>query len=625
MIRQKKLIWQIFPAILLIILITLGGGAWYGSLALKDFYLHELDGDLAARASLVKLSVSDFVQREDISGLRKFCTISGKESATRITVIRPDGKVLADSDEDAETMENHRNRPEIIEAMLAGTGKSLRFSRTLRKRMFYVAIPLYNELKEKDNPGKKDIIGVLRMSVPVKTIDSTLSAIRLRIGLGVVVLIVIGAAVALLVSRNISRPLEIIKRGAQRLSEGNFDLRMTSLLGKSASLEVATLAMAMDKMTEQLHERFDTIVSQRNELETVFSCMVESVMAVDSNERVLNLNKAAARLFGVERERAKGRLIQEIVRNVSLQKQLAAILETGESQEGEIVLQGGTGEKYLQTNLVSLHDDKNESGDVLIVMNDVTNLRRLEGVRRDFVANVSHELRTPITSIRGYVETLLDEKLEDRENGIKFLEIVLRQSERLNAIIDDLLALSRIEQGAEKGEIMLTEGVLRPVLESAVQTCQIKADQQDIKINLQCTDEIWGRMNETLLEQAVVNLLVNAITYSGKGTTVTVTAEVSEKNPHQVAIRVMDTGIGIGREHLPRLFERFYRSDKARSRKLGGTGLGLAIVKHIAHAHGGDVAVQSREGQGATFTIYISGGKTAQEPSPPETDGEDSV
>ena len=590
MMRQRKLVWQIFPAILFIILITMGSGAWYGSMALRDFYLNELDGDLAARANLVKMSVDAFLYHKDYAGLRKFCNASGKESSTRITVINPKGKVLADSDEDADQMENHSNRPEIIDAMREQIGKSLRFSRTLRKKMFYVATPLYMDTTD---AGEKNIVGVLRMSVPVKTIDSTLLSIRLKIGLGAVVVILISAIVALFVARNISRPLEIMKKGAERMSEGDFNLRMSALLGKSASQEVATLAVAMDKMTEQLQERFQTIVSQRNELETVFSCMVESVLAVDSEEHVLNLNKAAARLFGVDREKVKGRLIQEIVRNVSLQKQIAKILETRESQEGEIVLQDAEGERYLQTSLVSLHDENSESGNVLIVMNDVTNLRHLEGVRRDFVANVSHELRTPITSIRGYVETLLDEKLENRENGIKFLEIVLRQAERLNAIIEDLLALSRIEQESEKGEILLVEGILRPVLEAAVQTCQRKADEQNIQVNLECPDEIWCHMNDTLLEQAVVNLLVNAITYSGKGETVTVSAEPCDRNRKQIMIKVKDTGVGIGKEHLPRLFERFYRSDKARSRKLGGTGLGLAIVKHIVQAHGGEVAVQS--------------------------------
>ena len=601
---QKKLIWQIFPAYLLIILITMGGFTWYGSMALKDFYLHGLETDLADRAHLVRAGMQEFIGEDAALRLKQFCTIAGRESATRITVIDPAGKVLADSDEDAETMENHRNRPEIIEAMHGDTGKSLRFSRTLRKKMFYVAIPLHGGVGKE---GPSGIEGVLRVSVPATAIDATLQSIRNKIGIGLAVIIFLAAAVALLVSRNISRPLEVMKRGAERLSQGDFSLRMSGLQRRSSSLEVGALAASMDRMAEQLEARFKTIVSQRNELETVFACMVESVLAVDRNERVINLNKAAADLFGIDREKAKGRLVQEIVRNVALQRQIARILETMEPQEDEIVLQSAEGERFLQTNLVVLHNGNRESGDVLVVMNDVTRLRCLENMRRDFVANVSHELRTPITSIRGYVETLLDEKLEDRENGIRFLEIVLRQSDRLNAIIEDLLSLSRIEKEKENGEILLMEGPLRPVLEAAIQTCQIKSDQQDVHITLDCPEEIWAAMNDTLIEQAVVNLLVNGIKYSEKGSTVAVRAEIAGADGNKVLIRVSDTGIGIGKEHLPRLFERFYRSDKARSRKIGGTGLGLAIVKHIVQAHGGTVEVQSREGQGTTFTLGISG------------------
>lgn len=601
---MRKLIWLIFPAHLLIILITMAGLAWYGSIALKDFYLQELDTDLSDRAYMLRPYVDAFVGQKDAASLKKFCTVSGNESATRITIIDPQGKVLADSDEDPDVMENHQNRPEIVEAMSGNKGKSLRFSRTLQTRMLYVAIPL-SGVGGKQGPGA--IAGVLRVSVPATAINRILQSIRGRMLAGSAGIILLAALVALLVSRHISRPLEIMKANAERLSSGDFSHRMLGLQGKAASLEVATLAASMDKMAAQLDERFRTIINQRNELETVFSCMVESVLAVDSQEHIINLNAAAAQLFGIDKERAKGRLLQEIVRNVPLQRQIAMILDNGSPLEDEIVLPDEDGERFLQTHLVSLRDGSSERDGVLVVMNDVTKLRRLENMRRDFVANVSHELRTPITSIRGYVETLLDERLEDRDNGIKFLEIVLRQSDRLNAIIEDLLSLSRIEQEAESGEIALAEGRLRPVLETAIQTCQIKADQQDVRISLDCPENLWGVMNDTLIEQAVVNLLVNGIKYSERGSMVMVHAGISGRDRDRVLIQVRDTGIGIGKEHLPRLFERFYRSDKARSRNLGGTGLGLAIVKHIVQAHCGTVEVQSREGQGTTFTIGIAG------------------
>ena len=293
----------------------------------------------------------------------------------------------------------------------------------------------------------------------------------------------------------------------------------------------------------------------------------------------------------------------------SLQRQIGKVLETGESVEEEIVLQDQEGEKLLQTSIVTLFDGKARSVGALVVMNDVTKLRRLETIRRDFVANVSHELRTPITSIRGYVETLLDGALDSREDSVKFLQIVLRQSDRLNAIIDDLLALSRIEQESQEGEIALQDGALYPVLAAAVQTCQVEADKTEVQLVLDCPENLLVTMNDTLLEQAVVNLLVNAIKYSHEGRYGRCSRRVwpVSRMRKKVVISVKDNGCGIAPEHLPRLFERFYRSDRARSRAVGGTGLGLAIVKHIVQAHGGRIDVQSQEGVGSEFRITLAG------------------
>jgi two-component system phosphate regulon sensor histidine kinase PhoR len=361
-------------------------------------------------------------------------------------------------------------------------------------------------------------------------------------------------------------------------------------------------------MAELLDEKFKAIETHRNQLDTVFSSMVESVIAVDLEERVISINAAAARLLGVDRKDAQGKFVQAVVRNVELQRQIGKVLETRESVKDEVVLQDQEGEKLLQTSIVNLFDGKARSVGVLVVMNDVTKLRRLETIRRDFVANVSHELRTPITSIRGYVETLLDGALDSREDSVKFLQIIQRQSDRLNEIIDDLLALSRIEQESHEGKIALQDGALYPVLAAAVQTCQVQADKTEVDISLDCPENLLVSMNDTLLEQAVVNLLVNAIKYSHGGGTVALQAGVAgEPDAGKVVISVKDNGCGIAREHLPRLFERFYRSDRARSRAVGGTGLGLAIVKHIIQAHGGRIEVQSQEGVGSEFRITLAG------------------
>lgn len=606
--KQRKLIWQIFPANLLILALTVISVAWFGKVSLESFYLEELKKGLVARAYLVKPFVADLLDNEAYTELRSYSKHSGRDSNTRITVIMPDGTVVADSNEDPAAMEPHHTRVEIKKALAGEVGESLRFSKTLGREMLYVAVPIFTSLpKDSVIVVAPRVTAVLRMSVTVEAIEVALRELSTRLLFWVIIFALLAAFAALIVSRNISRPLEEIKKAADRFSQGIFTGKMAaSYKGASASTEVASLASAMDTMASQLNDRIETIKKQRNELETVFSSMVESVIAVDSEERVMNINSAAARLLRIDREAAKGKVIQEVLRNINLQEQVRQVIKTGNSMEDEIIHLDDEGQKFLQTNIVSLSDQKNNVHGILVVLNDVTKLRRLESVRRDFVANVSHELRTPITSIRGYVETLLDGALESREDSVKFLDTVLRQAERLNEIIDDLMALSRIEQEADHAQIKLERGSLCMVLDVAVETCEHKAEEEGVAITLDCPEGLQLNMNDTLLEQALVNLLVNAVKYSNSGGIVTVSARLAEEKDQKVVkISVSDRGSGIAANHLPRLFERFYRSDKARSRSKGGTGLGLAIVKHIVLAHRGKVEVESELTVGSTFTITL--------------------
>ncbi|MBU4262648.1 MAG: cell wall metabolism sensor histidine kinase WalK [Proteobacteria bacterium] len=609
--NNKKLIWQIFPPNLLITLVAMLAVSWYGSTALQKFYIEQLESALQARAYLIRDTVSQLMADGKFDELREFCRKSGREALTRITIIDLSGKVVADSNEDADLMELHNGRPEIIEAYKGHTGTSIRLSRTLQENMLYVAVPL--KWHGGNDAGKEEadrtVSGALRVAVTVTAIERTLENVQIKIALGAIVVIFAAALVTLWVSRRISRPLEEMKQCALRYSRGDFSQRMSLHKGGSVSLEVATLAASMDRMVEQLNERIRTIVRQRNELEAVFASMSEAVLAVDTDERVISLNKAAVDIFAIDGKQASGMLLQEVVRNIDLQRQVKQILENLEPLQDEIVLQYGASERFLQTNGVPLLDGSGRNIGVLVVMNDVTRLRRLENIRRDFVANVSHELKTPITSIKGYVETLLEGAMDNREDAERFLKIILKQSNQLYAIIEDLLSLSRIEKLSESKEVDLSLGNLQPILEEAVQTCQMKASQKNIRILLNCPEQLQARVNATLLEQAVVNLVVNAVKYSEDASEVIVSAEEKklDDGTTRVVISVRDFGIGIAKKHLPRLFERFYRSDKARSRKLGGTGLGLSIVKHIAQTHGGDVAVKSQEGQGSTFFISLPG------------------
>ena len=454
--------------------------------------------------------------------------------------------------------------------------------------MIYVALPISEN---------GQIIGIIRTALPVTNIDKTLWNLYLKIISGSLAIALLAAAIILLITRRLSQPLAEINRGAERFARGD----LSSKVPVPESEELAKLAEALNNMAAQMDDRFRTITQQRQEQEAILSSMVEGVVAVDNDDRLITLNKAGSRLLMVNPEMVKGHSIQEIIRNKDLQRFLQQTRNAAAPAEGEIVL-NGLSERFIQLHGTKLLDARGKAIGVLLVMNDVTAMRRLERVRRDFVANVSHELRTPITSIKGFIETLQSGAIHEPENALTFLQIIARQADRLNQIIEDLLTLSRIEQEEEAGQVNLSLEPLKPVLQAAIQISEVRAAVKEIHISLNCPDGFQAYINPPLLEEAVVNLIDNAVKYSPPQTSVKVEAEQAGE---KVLIRVRDQGRGIAMEHLPRLFERFYRVDPSRSRKVGGTGLGLAIVKHIAQAHNGWVTVDSTLGQGSVFTLHL--------------------
>jgi two-component system phosphate regulon sensor histidine kinase PhoR len=589
--HHRRLIWQLYPSQLLITLAALLAFTWYGTSSIRSFQLSETAASLEAQAHLVAGTVAVYLGHDDRAGLEAFCREAGAKDTTRLTVIGPDGKVLADSDEDPSRMENHNDRPEIIAAISGKIVPSLRFSQTLQQNLMYVAIPLQDQ-------GKR--IGVLRTAIPVTAMDRALSAIYQKIIWGCLVVAVIAALVAWFIARRISRPLEQMKSGAERFARGDFAMRIR----EEGAEEVASLAGALNEMATQLDSRIQTIVRQHSQLQAVFSSMVEGVITVDTEERILDVNESGAQLLNVDPQKIKGKSILLAVRNTHLQNFVKNALACGSPIEGEFSSRMGADgqEKYFYAHGARLQDSQGHIAGALIVLNDVTKLRRLESIRRDFVANVSHELKTPITSIEGFAETLLDGALDDPEDARRFVKIIGKQASRLHAIVEDLLVLSRVEQEAKREEIVLQELPVAEVLQSAIQSCSPRAEEEDMVISLVCAPTITARINSALLEQAVVNLLDNAVKYSGKGSSIRVEAAEQED---EVLIRVCDNGVGIGSQDISRIFERFYRVDKARSAKFGGTGLGLSIVKHIIVAHHGHISVESFPGQGSIFTIHL--------------------
>jgi two-component system phosphate regulon sensor histidine kinase PhoR len=585
---RKPLLWQLYPSYLVITLIALIAAGWYSSHSFREFYLKQIVADLESRAYLARQQISSALELNDFDKVNKLCKELGSRSSTRITVILISGKVLGDSDEDPANMDNHANRPEIIQALDTGKGQSMRPSPTLGINMMYMAVSLKQDQK---------VIGVVRTALPVRGINQALYNIYLRIFLGALAIAVFAAIISLFVSRRITRPIIEMKHIAQDFAEGQLDQRVPI----PNSAELGALAESLNQMARQLDERIRTITRQRNELEVILSSMVEGVLAVDSQRNVVSVNKAAAELLGIDPKQVQARNIEEVTRNAELLKFVRGTLNSDDPVEADLILQKD-GERFFQLHGAGLSDNQGKRSGAVIVLTDMTRMHRLENVRRDFVSNVSHELRTPVTSIQGFVEALLDEKIKDPNQVNRYLKIISKHSDRLNAIIEDLLSLSRLEEDSERRKISFETVSLKPILADAIELSSTKAQEKQTTVNLLCEDDLLARINPALLEQAILNLIDNAIKYSPPNEIIKIMVEKSEK---ELRIAVQDNGCGIDNKHISRIFERFYVVDKGRSRKLGGTGLGLAIVKHIAQVHGGYVTVKSSLDQGSTFTIHL--------------------
>jgi len=605
--KNRKLLWQIFPSFGIVILISVVATAAYFSNSLKHFYLTRVAEDLEHKARLFITMLPDAdIDALPSADLEALCLRIHDQVPTRITIIAPSGKVLADTGKDPESMENHANRPEIKRAMKGSVGKSIRFSKTIGTEMMYVAVPL-------EHKGK--VVGVVRASTPMTTLYQTLRSAYFKIAVAGLIIAVFGAALSFFATQRINRPIRQLQTGAEKFSAGDLNYR----LNITGAEEFHQLALSMNEMARGLDERIRFITRQRNELEAVLSSMVEAVIAVDPGAVVIRYNQAAGELFHIKQKSHKPLRVRDITDNKSLQEFVDQALTSKDPISADIVLTGDQ-DMFLQAHGTLLHDAAGQGAGALIVLHDLTKIKKLENIRRDFVANVSHELKTPITSINGFIETLRDGAIDDPEHARKFLEIISNQADRLTAIIDDLLSLARIEQSSGNEAITLERCSVKDVLHAAINDCASKSAQRRIDIELRCPEPLDAMINPALLEQAVVNLIDNAIKYSPSPSKIIVGAELDQR-ASEVRISVGDSGCGIPKEHLPRIFERFYRVDKARSRKQGGTGLGLAIVKHIAAAHGGGVTVQSEVDKGSVFTIRLPLFQAmASDPSGPQTE-----
>ncbi len=590
MAPKKKLIWQIFPSFLIITLLSLSTVIYYSTTYFRNFFLKNAEEELSIRAKLLEENFADMLKEggSRYKDIDKQCKNIGERTGTRVTIILPSGVVIGDSFGDTKVMENHMKRPEIMEALRREKGVSVRYSSTLDKTMMYIALPVIQE---------DSVIAVVRTSVSITTIDSEINSVRNNILIAMFFTILAAAIVSLFVSRRITRPIEQMKTGALKFSTGNLDTR----LAVPESEELSELAVTMNRMAANLDEKIKDFKNRSMELEAVHTSMQEGVIAIDKDEKIITINNAAAKVFDFPARELKTRYILEVARNVEFQSFIQRALATHEPVEDDIII---TRDQDLVLNIHStaLYDTTKKRMGTLIIFHDITRIRRLETMHKDFAANVSHELKTPLTTIKGFIETL-ESMVEqnDTEQSMAFLKIIDKNVNRMVDLINDLLALSKLERLKGTGPQFEPQNMLT-LIQGAVNACHGNIAEKTIRVSVNCPEKMSVLADPLLMEQAIINLVTNAVKYSRKEETITIRVK---KESGFVNLEIKDNGCGIDKEHLPKIFNRFYRVDKARSRQEGGTGLGLAIVKHIVQYHNGKIGVESIKDKGTTFTIYL--------------------
>ncbi|HEY6386159.1 MAG TPA: ATP-binding protein [Candidatus Acidoferrum sp.] len=521
---------------------------------------------------------------EDLAPVRDWATQLAASGA-RVTVISGNGRVLADSQSEPQTMENHATRPEVQEAMAKGEGRSIRHSVTINRDLLYYAV-------RQNTPAGPPI--VLRFAFPLETVDQVLSSFRRRLWLASFLILLIAGAISLLFSRSFTGRVERLKDFSRRVAEGDF--RPLPRDGSGDALEA--LGISLNRTAARLDRTIHTLTEERNLSSAILGSMVEGVAVVNGSERLVFANPGFAEILGLDVPPTSGSALVEVVRQTELLEAVRQVLRGQPRVQSEIVT-GTLRQHYFAITVAAVR--AGDTTGAVVVLHDITELRKLERVRRDFVANVSHEFRTPLTAIQGFAETLLAGAIDDSQNRTRFLEIILEHSRRLARLTEDLLMLSKMD--AERLELEIRRLSVSQLIESCLETAQRRAAEKDLRISVntpQRLPDIAG--DRRRLAEVLQNLLDNAIQYTLPGGQILLSAEEGEA---EVVVTVSDTGIGIPQADQPRIFERFYRVDVARSREAGGTGLGLAIAKHLVEVHGGRLWVDSEVGQGSQFHFSV--------------------
>ena len=586
---KRSLFFQLFGPQVLILLMSLSVVAiytWYtGWVVRREERLQIMYAQAELAAQVV---FNEDGSPKPTAEIDRFCHAVRAEEGLRFTVIAPDGRVIAETDANAAELSSHADRPEILEALHSGYGYASRHSATLHRNLFYAARAISRH---------KHIVGVVRVAMPSDQLVLELARANRGTFLLLLLTCLVAALLNYILSQRVVRPVAEMRASVARIGAGEFDTR----LAIPSLPPLAELARSINQTTERLQGEIHALAEERTLRERILASMAEGVVAMDARNRVVAMNDAARQLLGVEKDRTvASQPFHELVRRADILSLVDAAAEQTVERE---LLDASAPEKALLVRASALRGTGDVRMGTLVVLSDISHVRRLERVRQEFVANVSHELRTPITSIIGFAETLLDGKAPlDSATTTRFLAIIRRQAGHVQSIVTDLLLLSRLE-GQDNGfDKELTP--LAGIVGNAIEVCQVHAKNRQVVVQVNIPDNLKVCVHAGLLEQALVNLVENAIQYGGSGGRVELAAETLP-NDGGTRISVRDFGPGIAHDHIDRLFERFYRIDKGRSRELGGTGLGLSIVKHIARVHGGTVAVASIVGQGSVFSIWL--------------------
>jgi two-component system, OmpR family, phosphate regulon sensor histidine kinase PhoR len=578
--------FYVLPLLLLSVALIALWTVWGRSESIESIYMDQISNSLKIRSALLIPRFKNFIKTSKThQEFYYFVKTVAEQAETRITLIDQQGNVLCDS-ENEQMLPNHSSRPEVQMAFKYGFGSSVRYSSTLQQRMLYAALRFTD-----DNHQTM----ILRTALSVKSIDAVLLKSRQDIIFTGGIIIVIMICLAYIAVIYVIIPVGKISNSAKQIAAGKLKVRLP-VSGRGA---IRDLALNLNEMAEQLHGRLDAITREKCQRDAILSSMTEGVIAVDLNEKITNINNAAKKIFAITSGPYE-MSVAELFRDNEISKFVKKVIGERITQKQEFALHD-VNEKFLMVRATAILDENSVISGILLVLSDITMIKKLENFRQDFVADVSHEIKTPLTIIRGAVETLEDGALDDPDSARKFMKIIIRHVDRLNNLIADILSLSSLDHYQQKKQ-QFTPCKIADTINTAINLCRTKAEKNSIEICAENLADTKLPGDEGLLEQAIINLIDNALKYSKPNNKIIVKAV---KQEDELIISVQDFGCGIAAEHLPRLFERFYRVDRARSRKLGGTGLGLAIVKHIVQLHHGTVEVNSEPSSGSTFIIHL--------------------